>query len=95
MKNIIINFAFFLPLLGYTQTTIYLEPIVQLMKVGITSTASIGQSKMLSQPYDAQLSTRSARLYGPNMGINIGASFAGGKRRLSLGVNKQYLVMSL
>jgi len=87
MKKGIFFIAFFFPLLNYAQTKIYIEPTVKLMKAGITSTSSIGQSKLLSQPYGGQLATRSLRLSGPNVGVNIGASFAGGKRRVSVGVN--------
>jgi len=87
MKNII--FAVFLfPLFINAQTKLYIEPTVQLMKLSITSTSYTSQTKLMAQPFDAQIATRSIRLSEPTMGLNLGVSFKGGKRNLSIGVNK-------
>jgi len=87
MKKKYMLFVLLMPLYSYTQTQIYIEPTVILSKLGFVSTSSLSQMKLLAQPNNTQLQTHTMRLSNPTVGLAIGANFADGKRRLSLGIN--------
>jgi len=85
MNKIVVAFVYLLPLFSYTQKGGYIEPIVH-AKVGFTSASSGMQTKIMRQSYHTNFATRSMRMNGVSIGVNIGYNFNESKQRLSFGV---------
>jgi len=89
MKNInvimVFVVAFLYSVVLSAQVNVYIEPTIQ-AKIGISSTSSSSShKKLMNQAYYTKFETKSLRMSGIPIGLNIGLSFNNEKQRLNVG----------
>jgi len=87
--NTILFFSLlFLSMIGNAQVKMYIEPTIH-SKIGISSASSSMQTKLMRQTYYTSFETRSMRMSGVPIGINVGLSFNNEKQRLHIGITSE------